>query len=122
MLLTALLLLVEVGVPAGVRLEGVGSSSFTLETPRLDVHDRVVHVEGVVCRRPWHLGLSPDKVQIERVRPDGAVAATQFAALPPLPRRIDQRCARFGVPLDPPPVAGELIRLCVAHSGRCTAG
>ena len=123
MILTTLLFLAQAAaVPNGVRLEAIGSASFTLETPRLDVHGREVHVEGVVCRRPWHLGLSPEKVQIERLKADGTVAATQFAPLPPLPRRIDQRCGRFGVALDPLPVTGELIRICVARSGSCPAG
>ena len=112
----------ETAVPAGVRLEAISSASFTLETPRLDVHGRAIHVEGVVCRRPWHLGLSPEKVQIERLGADGSVAATQSAPLPPLPRRIDQRCGRFGVPLDPAPVAGERIRICLTRSGSCPAG
>lgn len=110
------------GIPAGVRLEAVGSSSFILETPRLDRHGHEVQVEAMVCRRPWHLGLSPEKVQIERVSADGTIASTQFAPLPPLPRRVDQRCGRFGVTLDPPPVSGELIRLCVTRSGSCIAG
>jgi hypothetical protein len=126
MLLTAILFLAQAApaagdIPAGIRLEAMNSSGFTLETPRLDLHGRTVHVEGVVCRRPWHLGFSPERVQIERVGANGTVTATQFAPLPPLPRRIDQRCGRFGVPLDPAPVAGELIRICLAQSGRCVA-
>ena len=102
-MLMAILLLAQAAaadaVPAGIRLEAVSSSSFTVETPRLDRHGREIHVEGTVCRRPWHLGLSPEKVQIERVGADGAIVSTQFAPLPPLPRRIDQRCGRFGVTL-----------------------
>jgi hypothetical protein len=41
--------------------------------------------------------------------------------LPPLPRRFDQSCARFGAPLAPPPVPGELIRICLARKGSCAA-
>ena len=124
MILTTLLLLAQApaaAVPAGIRLEAVDSPSFTLQTPRLDVHGGEVHVEGVVCRRPWHLGLSPEKVQIERVGLGGSAIATAFAPLPPLPRRLDQRCGRFGVALDPPPVTGEVIRLCVVRAGSCPA-
>ena len=108
-------------VPAGVRLEATSTSSFTVEQQRLDIHGHAIHVEGVVCRRPLHFGLSPERVTIERVAADGTVAAPVFAGLPPLPRRLDQRCAHFGVPLDPAPVAGELIRLCLAGTGGCAA-
>ena len=108
-------------IPAGVRLEATSTSSFTVDQPRLDVHGRAIHVEGVVCRRPLHLGLSPPRVTIERVAADGTVAAPVYAALPPLPRRLDQRCVRFGVPLDPAPVTGEQIRICLARSGGCAA-
>ena len=123
MVVTTLLLLVSTAaVPAGVRLEAVSPAGFTLETPRLDVHGGTIHVEGTVCRRPFHLGISPEKVQIERLSVDGTVAATQFAPLPPLPRRIDQRCGRFGVALDPAPIAGEVIRVCLTRSGAARRG
>ncbi len=108
-------------VPVGVHLEAISSSSFTVQSPRLDVHGATTHVEGVVCRRPLHFGQSPEKVQIERVQADGTIAATIFAFLPPLPRRFDQSCVRFGTPLKPPPVSGESIRICLARKGVCAA-
>ena len=80
-----------------------------------------IHLEGDICRRPLHLGSSPEQVRIERAGADGTPIATLFAPLPQLPRRLDQRCARFGVALDPPPVTGEVIRLCLARSGTCAA-
>lgn len=103
------------------RLEAIDSTNFTFGTPRLDLHGTVTHLEGVVCRRANHVGLSPEKVRIERIGSDGAVGATKFAFLPPLSRRLDQRCGRFGVPLDPPPQPGETIRICLARSGACAA-
>lgn len=108
-------------VPAGVRLEATSTSSFTIQSPRLDMHGATTRVEGIVCRRPLHLGQSPEKVQIERVQTDGTITATIFAFLPPLPRRFDQSCVRFGIPLKPPPVSGELIRICLARKGGCAA-
>lgn len=125
MVLIALLMLAQAQtsaspvIPAGVRLEATGSSSFMLEQPRLDLHGRVIRVEGVVCRRPLRLGSSPDRVRIDRVGTDGTVTTTLFASLPQLPRRLDQRCARYGVALNPAPVSGELLRICLSRAESC---
>ena len=106
------------GLPAA---EGISSGNFSIARPYVRARGDKIAVSGTVCRRANFYGLSPPRLQIEAVGPDGAVVARSHAFLAELSRRADQRCGHYGTLIKAQGENVTRVRVCAAHHGDCRA-
>lgn len=99
--------------------EGISSRNFSVSTPFVRGRGDKLAISGTVCRRANFYGLSPARLQVEAVGPDGAVVAKSYAFLAELSRRADQRCGHYGVLVKAPDPRVTRVRVCAARHGDC---
>ena len=114
--LLLLLALQAAGPPAA---EGISSRNFSILTPYVRARGDKLAVSGTVCRRANFYGLSPPRLQVEAIGPDGAVVAKSYAFLAELSRRADQRCGHYGTLIKAQSQPVTRVRVCAARHGEC---
>lgn len=118
LLTLALLPATGLGPPAA---EAVSPRNFSISTPFVRAHGDALAVSGTVCRRANFYGLSPPRVQVEAIGPDGAVVAKSYAFLAELSRWANQRCAPYRTMLKTQSRPVTRVRVCAAGHGDCPA-
>ncbi len=114
----ALLQATSSGPPAA---EADSSRNFSISTPFVRAHGGALAVSGTVCRRANFYGLSPPRLQVEALGPDGAVVAKSDAFLAELSRWANQRCASYRTMLETRSRPVTRVRVCAARHGDCPA-
>jgi hypothetical protein len=99
--------------------EAISSRNFSLSTPFVRAKGDDLSVSGTVCRRVNFYGLSPPRLQIEAIGPDGAVISRSYAMLAELSRRADQRCGHYGTLLKAKSTPVKRVRVCAARHADC---
>jgi hypothetical protein len=99
--------------------EGVSSRNFAISMPYVHARGDDLSVSGSVCRRANFYGLSPPRLQIEAIGPEGKVVGKSYAFLAALSGRADQRCGHYGALLKTHSRPVARVRVCAVRHGDC---
>ncbi len=106
---------------AHVPIAASGSPNFSLAASAAVASADGATISGRVCRLARSTLMSPQRLRLERVGADSAVAETAEVSLPILSTRVEQRCARYAARVAWRLMTDESLRLCFDRGQPCPA-
>lgn len=104
-----------VAPPSLPRIETRDTTNFVFVEPRVRYKGDTLRIDGTICRRANRSVMSAPRAQIEQIAAAGDIVSTNYAYLPRLSQREDQRCGGFGATLKQPSQPVDRVRVCLAQ-------
>ena len=98
-----------------------GSAYFSVSRPYAYKSADGFRLTGRVCRRARTTGLSPPRVRLEHVGPEGGVLHIALARVGAIQRAGDQPCSTYLKQVDWMMATGDTVRACLDRGRACPA-